>query len=55
MGYIREPEGIDFEVESRPLKNSEKRQISEIISHYKRTGEVKKLASKSKTPKKQSV
>jgi hypothetical protein len=43
MGLIREPEGVDFVVDPRPLKAWEKGQISEIIAHYKKTGEIKKL------------
>jgi hypothetical protein len=46
MGYIKEPEGVDFEVDSRPLNDWEKAQISDIIAHYKKTGEVKKIISK---------
>jgi hypothetical protein len=45
MGYIREPEGVDFVVDPRPLKDWEKSQISDIIAHYKRTGEIKKISS----------
>ncbi len=43
MGYIREPEGIDFVVDSRPLKDWEKSKISEIIKYYKKTGKIKKI------------
>jgi hypothetical protein len=46
MGYIKEPEGVDFEVDSRPLKDWEKSQISDIIAHYKKTGEIKKITTK---------
>jgi hypothetical protein len=51
MGYIREPEGVDFIVDPRPLKEWEKSQISEIIAHYKKTGEIKKIS----TPKKKKM
>ena len=44
MGIIREPEGVDFVVDSRPLKKSEKKEISDIISHYKKTGEIRKIS-----------
>ncbi len=53
MGLIREPEGVDFVVDPRPLKDWEKKQISEIITHYKKTGEIKKFIPsqrKKKTP-----
>ena len=45
MGYIKEPEGVDFEVDSRPLKDWEKSQISDVIAHYKKTGEIKKIST----------
>ena len=51
MGLVREPEGVDFVVDSRPLKDDEKKQISEIIAHYKKTGEVKKLPIQKKRKK----
>jgi hypothetical protein len=47
MGLIREPEGVDFVVDPRPLKDWEKRQISEIIAYYKKTGEIKKISPSS--------
>ena len=43
MGYIREPEGVDFVVNSEPISPLEISQISDVISHYKKTGEVKKI------------
>lgn len=53
MGIIREPEGVDFVVDPRPLKDWEKKQISEIIEHYKKTGEIKKISTSKKRKKKQ--
>lgn len=38
MGYIKEPPGIDFEVDPTPLTNEDRKSISEIIAHYKETG-----------------
>jgi len=55
MGLIREPEGVDFVVNPRPLKDWEKKQISDIISHYKKTGEIKKIAVSKKTKEKQTT
>ena len=52
MGYIREPEGVDFIVNSRPLTELEKKQVSEVIAHFKKTGEIKKCASILKSKKK---
>ncbi|MCB0737479.1 MAG: hypothetical protein KDC92_08195 [Bacteroidetes bacterium] len=54
MGIVREPDGVGFEVDSRPLKEHEKNQISEIIRHYKETGEVKKSHKGSKPKKKKT-
>ena len=51
MGLIREPEGIDFIVDSRPLNKIEEKQISDIISHYKKTGEIKKIPIKKRKTK----
>lgn len=51
MGIIREPEGIDFIVDSRPLNATEEKQISDIISHYKKTGEIKKIPLKKRKVK----
>jgi len=51
MGIIREPEGVDFVVDSRPLKKSEKKEISDIISHYKKTGEIRKISPSRKKKK----
>lgn len=51
MGLIREPEGVDFAVDPRPLKDYEKKQISEIIAHYKKTGEMKKISTLKKAKK----
>jgi hypothetical protein len=38
MGYIKEPAGIDFVVDSKPLTASDRKKISEIIAYYKATG-----------------
>lgn len=48
MGYIKEPEGIDFFVDSKPLTEKDKREISEIIAHYKLTGRKKKITTQTK-------
>lgn len=47
MGHIKEPDGVDFVVDSTPLTNDDRKRISEIIAHYKATGE-KLLFRKSK-------
>ena len=38
MGYIKEPSGIDFIVDSTPLTAKDRKKISEIIAYYKATG-----------------
>ena len=35
MGHIKEPNGIDFIIESRPLTKAEELGISEHIKNYK--------------------
>jgi hypothetical protein len=35
MGYIKEPEGIDFVIKSRPLTDKDRREISAYIAEYK--------------------
>jgi hypothetical protein len=39
MGHIKEPDGVDFIVDSTPLTTDDRKKISEIIAHYKATGE----------------
>jgi hypothetical protein len=49
MGHIKEPEGIDFIIESRPLTNTERKEISDFIKTLKKKKTVrKKMASKKK-------
>ena len=43
MGYIKEPPGIDFVVDPRPLTTEERKKISETIAYYKATGRKMKL------------
>ena len=45
MGYIKEPDGIDFFVDSKPLTEKDKKEISELIAYYKKTGRKRKLPS----------
>ena len=41
MGYIKEPNGIDFVVDPKPRTNEDRKMISEIIACYKATGKKK--------------
>lgn len=45
MGYVQEPEGVDFYVDSTPLTEKERKEISEIIAYYKLTGRKTKISS----------
>jgi hypothetical protein len=38
MGYIKEPKGVDLIIGPSTLTERDKKKISEIIAHYKRTG-----------------
>jgi hypothetical protein len=38
MGHIKEPKGVDFYVDSRPLTAEDLHLISEAIAYYKATG-----------------
>ncbi len=44
MGHIKEPKGVDFVIQSRPLTKTEELAISEYIKNYK-------LKSKTLLPK----
>lgn len=50
MGYVKEPLGVDFVVDSTPLTNEDRKRISEIIAYYKATG--KKMPLKKTITKK---
>ncbi|MEI8084579.1 MAG: hypothetical protein WCG93_00040 [Paludibacter sp.] len=43
MGYINEPEGIDFFVDPKPLTKKDREEISNIIAYYKATGRKKRI------------
>jgi hypothetical protein len=44
MGYIKEPYGVDFVVDPRPLTKTDKTIFGEIIAYYKRTGKKMSLS-----------
>ena len=48
MGYIKEPYGIDFTVDPKPLTDTDKKMISEVIAYYKATGRKKSFANKAR-------
>lgn len=45
MGHIKEPKGIDFTVDSKPLTKEDFAAISDVIAHYKLTGKKKRISS----------
>ncbi len=48
MEHIKEPEGIDLSLSPIPLTDENKKQISEIIAEYKKTGKVPKVLRRKK-------
>jgi len=52
MGYIKEPPGVDFVVDPKPLTDEDRKMISEVIAHYKATGRKKSFT---KTLKKRQL
>ena len=48
MGYIKEPEGVDFVINGKPLTDKQKKEISEFIKADKiRISEIKTRRTKS--------
>ena len=51
MGHIAEPKNVDFIIESPPLSNKERREISEFIEKLKKKEKSRKSTPKSKKAK----
>ena len=51
MGHIKEPDGIDFVINSRSLTKDEEIAISEYIRAYKAKHSHKQLSTKRAAPK----
>ena len=51
MGYLKEPKGVDFIIESKPLTNKERKEISELIKTLKK----KKVVRKARAAKKKKT
>ncbi len=47
MGHIKEPKGVDFIIQSEPLTDKERKEISKYIADYKAKNK-KKIKVKSK-------
>ena len=43
MGHIKEPKGVDFIIESDPLTDEARQEISEFIRNYKNSKTNKKV------------
>ncbi|GAB5466414.1 MAG: hypothetical protein Kapaf2KO_18500 [Candidatus Kapaibacteriales bacterium] len=50
MGHIEEPKGVDFVIESEPLSDKERKEISKFISTYK-DNKIRKRITKRVKPK----
>ncbi len=55
MGYIKEPEGVDFIIQSKPLTDEERKKISKFIQDYKAKHSRKKPVRKSRIASKQKT
>ena len=42
MGHIKEPKGVDFIIQSKPLTDEERAAISEYIHNYKTKQKIKR-------------
>ncbi|HEY5461802.1 MAG TPA: hypothetical protein VIJ95_00980 [Hanamia sp.] len=49
MGHIKEPKGVDFIIQSKPLTNEERKEISKFIQDYKAKHARKNSIIKSRT------
>jgi len=55
MGHIKEPKGVDFIIESEPLTDQARREISEFIRNYKNKSVEKIAKPKLRLQKSQQV
>ncbi len=46
MGHIKEPKGVDFIIESKPLTDEDRKAISDFISKDKKKLSAKKSSAK---------
>ena len=51
MAHIKEPEGVDFIIQSPPLTDKERKEISELIKRMKAKTPIKKILKKRRTKK----
>ena len=46
MGFIKEPKGVDFAIQSERLTDKDRKEISEFIKNYKQS-QIKKTSTNS--------
>ncbi|MBC8320173.1 MAG: hypothetical protein H8E34_05565 [Bacteroidetes bacterium] len=51
MAHIKEPEGVDFLIQSPPLTDQERKEISELIMKMKAKTPKRRILKKRKTKK----
>jgi hypothetical protein len=44
MGFIKEPKGVDFIIQSKPLTDKDRKEISKYIAGYKAKNKKKRSA-----------
>lgn len=42
MGIVKEPAGVDLNINPMPLTEADREAVSAVIAHYKQTGELPK-------------
>jgi len=55
MGYIKEPKGIDFIIQSKPLTEEERKVISELFRKDIAKQKAKQARKKSRVKKKKTI
>ena len=56
MGHIKEPEGVDFIIKSKPLTDKDRAEISEFIRQYKaKNSKAKSSRKKGRIPSKKAI
>lgn len=49
MGHIKDPKGVDFVIQSEPLSDKDKKEISKFIAEYKAKRSKKRRLKKKET------
>lgn len=48
MGHIKEPKGVDFVIQSEPLTDTDRKEISKFITDYKAKSRKKRRSNNKK-------